>query len=125
MYKPSESEGDTSNIIPPNTRPRFMDSDVPDESQFMPPPIARSSMSKPTKSKQPKSKPQIPKTTRKTRSQTANESTTTTTNESLSSDDSISNDTLSALVKKSRDLSHLQKNLLTKSRTRERQTKST
>ena len=55
----------------------------------------------------------------------ANESTTTTTNESLSSDDSISNDTLSALVKKSRDLSHLQKNLLTKSRTRERQTKST
>ena len=56
---------------------------------------------------------------------TANESTTTTTNESLSSDDSISNDTLSALVKKSRDLSHLQKNLLTKSRTRERQTKST
>ena len=71
-------------------------------------------------------KPQIPKTTRKTRSQTANESTTTTTtNESLSSDDSISNDTLSALVKKSRDLSHLQKNLLTKSRTRERQTKST
>ena len=53
------------------------------------------------------------------------ESTTTTINESLSSDDSISNDTLSALVKKSRDLSHLQKNLLTKSRTRERQTKST
>ena len=97
-----------------------MDSDIPDESRFMPPPIARSSMSKPTKSK-----PQIPKTTRKTRSQTANESTTTTTNESLSSDDSISNDTLSALVKKSRDLSHLQKNLLTKSRTRERQTKST
>ena len=83
------------------------------------PPIARSSMSKPTKSK-----PQIPKTTRKTRSQTANESTTTT-NESLLSDDSSSNDTLSALVKKSRDLSHLQKNLLTKSRTRERQTKST
>ena len=129
---PSESEGDTSNIIPPSTRPRFMDSDVPDESRFMPPPIARSSMSKPTKSKPskpprskpPKSKPQIPKTTRKTRSQTANESTTTT-NESLSSDDSISNDTLSALVKKSRDLSHLQKNLLTKSRTRERQTKST
>ena len=69
--------------------------------------------------------PQISKTTRKTRSQTANESTTTTINESLSSDDSISNDTLSALVKKSRDLSHLQKNLLTKSRTRERQTKST
>ena len=51
--------------------------------------------------------------------------TTTTINEYLSSDDSISNDTLSALVKKSRDLSHLQKNLLTKSRTRERQTKST
>ena len=50
---------------------------------------------------------------------------TTTTNESLLSDDSSSNDTLSALVKKSRDLSHLQKNLLTKSRTRERQTKST
>ena len=123
--RPSESEGDTSNIIPPSTRPRFMDSDVPDESRFMPPPIARSSMSKPTKSKPPKSKPQIPKTTQKTRSQTANESTTTTTNESLSSDDSISNDTLSALVKKSRDLSHLQKNLLTKSRTRERQTKST
>ena len=127
---PSESEGDTSNIIPPNTRPRFMDSDVPDESQFMPPPIARSSMSKPTKSKPPTSKPpkskqQIPKTTQKTRSQTANESTTTTINESLSSDDSISNDTLSALVKKSRDLYHLQKNLLTKSRTRERQTKST
>ena len=126
--RPSESEGDTSNIIPPSTRPRFMDSDVPDESQFMPPPIARSSMSKSTKSKPPtskppKSKPQIPKTTRKTRSQTANESTTT--NESLSSDDSISNDTLSALVKKSRDLSHLQKNLLTKSGTRERQTKST
>ena len=71
--RPSESEGDTSNIIPPSTRPRFMDSDVPDESRFMPPPIARSSMSKPTKSK-----PQIPKTTRKTRSQTANESTTTT-----------------------------------------------
>ena len=76
-------------------------------------------MSKPTKSKQPnskppKSKPQIPKTTRKTQSQTANESTTTT-NESLLSDDSSSNDTLSALVKKSRDLSHLQKNLLTKS----------
>ena len=68
--------------------------------------------------------PQISKTTRKTRSQTANESTTTT-NESLLSDDSSSNDTLSALVKKSRDLSHLQKNLLTKSRTRERQTKST
>ena len=68
--------------------------------------------------------PQISKTTRKTRSQTANESTTTT-NESLSSDDSLSNETLSALVKKSRDLSHLQKNLLTKSRTRERQTKST
>ena len=44
--------------------------------------------------------PQISKTTRKTRSQTANQSTTTT-NESLSSDDSISNDTLSALVKKS------------------------
>ena len=43
----------------------------------------------------------------------------------ISSDDSISNDTLSALVKKSGDLSHLQKNLLTKSRTRERQTKST
>ena len=58
--------------------------------------------------------PQISKTTRKTRSQTANESTTTT-NESLLSDDSSSNDTLSALVKKSRDLSHLQKNLLTKS----------
>ena len=123
--RPSESEGDTSNIIPPSTRPRFMDSDVPDESRFMPPPIARSSMSKPTKSKPPKSKPQIPKTTRKTWSQTANESTTTTINESLSSDDSISNDTLSALVKKSQDLSHLQKNLLTKSRTRERQTKST
>ena len=73
-----------------------MDSDVPDESRFMPPPIARSSMSKPTKtkpskpprSKHPKSKPQIPKTTRKTRSQTANESTTTTTtNESLLSDE--------------------------------------
>ena len=72
--RPSESEGDTSNIIPPNTRPRFMDSDVPDESQFMPPPIARSSLSKPLTSKPPKSKPQIPKTTRKTRSQTANES---------------------------------------------------
>ena len=78
--RPSEIEGDTSNIIPPSTRPRFMDSDVPDESRFMPPPIARSSMSKPTKSKPskpptakpPKSKPQIPKTTRKTRSQTAN-----------------------------------------------------
>ena len=68
--------------------------------------------------------PQISKTTQKTRSQTANESSTTT-NESLSSDDSLSNDTLSPLVKKSPDLSHLQKNLLTKSRTRERQTKST
>ena len=31
---PSESEGDTSNIIPPSTRPQFMDSDVPDESRF-------------------------------------------------------------------------------------------
>ena len=67
----------------------------------MPPPIARSSMSKPTKSKPltskpPKSKPQIPKTTRKTQSQTANESTTTT-NESLLSDVELEKDKLSQL----------------------------
>ena len=61
--------GDSSSILPPRRRPRLIDT-LPDEtisSDNMPPPVARSSISHPktkTKSKE------IPKTSRKTRSQT-------------------------------------------------------
>ena len=57
--------GETSSILPPPRRARLMDS-IPDNtlnSLNMPPPVSRSSMSK-SKLKE------IPKTTRKTRSQT-------------------------------------------------------
>ena len=72
LQRPSESDtssiGDMSSILPPPRRSR-MDS-IPDNTlntQNMPPPVARSSMSQPktkTKSKE------VPKTSRKTRSQT-------------------------------------------------------